>query len=483
MPDDSQPPAIDPLDPLDPAGQDSNPLNLAGDLPANAKGYTSPGAARPPASLSPAVATRWYADVTVYQWLVLLLASAGWVFDAFEGQIFNLTRVDMLHELLGPAATDAAVKAMGERLLAVFLLGGTLGGLAFGSLADRFGRKPILSATILCYSLFAGLTYFATSVWQVAALRFLVALGVGGEWAVAASLVAEVFPPRAGGAGVGHFSRHERSRHLVAAIAGLLVGANWRVAYLIGLVPAVLVVWVRSQVHEPKRWQEAEHAVLRRGRFRDLLGDRRWARRALLDCAGGRGIGHVLGRDRRWAGFDARIALCAMAWPRRKPRESRSSPTESWKRPAADWGCFASVRWPNGLGGAAAFALMHVLALLIVPLTCYWPQTYGQMLCIISGVRFLHAVDSRRLCDLFSRVVSRPSARDWRGLLLQRRPAAGGADLGALGMDQGIGHGFASRGDAVVAAIPGRAGSDLVSSGDKRPAIAGIIPHAGARHD
>ena len=224
------------------------------------------------------------ADVTVYQWLVLLLASAGWVFDAFEGQLFNLTRVDMLHELLGPTATDAAVKAMGERLLAVFLLGGTLGGSAFGSLADRFGRKPILSATILCYSVFAGLTYFATSVWQIAALRFLVALGVGGEWAVAASLVAEVFPPRRGLVPQASFTPRAFS-----APGGRDCGAAGRRALALGVCHRAGAgnpgVWVRRQVHEPKRWQEAEHSVVHRGRFRDLLGDRQWARRALLGLA------------------------------------------------------------------------------------------------------------------------------------------------------------------------------------------------------
>ena len=79
----------------------------------------------------------------------------------------------------------------------MFLVGGTLGGIVFGMLSDRFGRKRTLSVTILFYSLFTCLSAFSQAWWHLAILRFLVALGVGGEWAVASSLVAEVFPPRA----------------------------------------------------------------------------------------------------------------------------------------------------------------------------------------------------------------------------------------------------------------------------------------------
>lgn len=95
------------------------------------------------------------------------------------------------------------VKVWGERFLGIFLTGGTLGGWIFSSLADRWGRNPVMVLTILFYSIFSGLTAFATELWHVGALRFLVAIGVGGEWAVGATLVAEVFPQhtreRAGG--------------------------------------------------------------------------------------------------------------------------------------------------------------------------------------------------------------------------------------------------------------------------------------------
>ena len=181
----------------------------------------------------------WYAEVTRYQWLVLVIASAGWVFDAFEGQLFNITRQDLLRDLLGN--DRAAQKWWGDLFLAVFLLGGTVGGVVFGSLADRYGRKPAMAATILFYSVFSGLTYFATELWHVAALRFLVALGVGGEWAVAAALVAEVFPSRARARAGGIFHATSVMGTWLAALSGRLVGTQWRYAYLIGIVPALLV--------------------------------------------------------------------------------------------------------------------------------------------------------------------------------------------------------------------------------------------------
>src|ERR1051325_5137127 len=147
-------------------------------------------------NLEPPPTPRWYDGITAYQWLVLVLASAGWGVDVYEGQIFNITRAQLLTEILA-TSDEPTIRYYGDVFLGIFLIGGTCGGIVFGILADRWGRRPILIATILMYSVFSGLTFFATSLWEVAVLRFLVAAGVGGEWSVAASLVAEEFPARA----------------------------------------------------------------------------------------------------------------------------------------------------------------------------------------------------------------------------------------------------------------------------------------------
>src|SRR5688500_12596686 len=199
----------------------------------------------------------WYAGVTRYQWLVLAIASAGRVVDVFAGQIFNITRTALLADVLNVPPTDPAIRFWGDVLLGVFLIGGAVGGVLFGSLADRWGRGITMILTILTYAIFSGLTYFATELWHVAVLRGLVAVGVGGEWAVAAALVAEVFPERARAHASGIFHATSVIGTWLATGAGLMVGTNWQLAYQIGVLPAALVVVVRSCVSEPRRWQQA----------------------------------------------------------------------------------------------------------------------------------------------------------------------------------------------------------------------------------
>ena len=225
---------------------------------------------------------KWYSNVTRYQWLVLLVASLGWVFDAFEGQLFNLTRGAMLSEILGVQPGDPQAKQWGDIFLGIFLAGGTFGGLLFGSLGDKWGRKPVMVLTILFYSIFSGLTYFATELWHVGVLRFFVAMGVGGEWAVAAALVAEIFPKHARTHAGGIFHATGVLGTWIATLTAMGVENEWRIAYLIGILPALLTLWVRSSVKEPESWHEARDSGKRMGSYADLFGDARWRRRALL---------------------------------------------------------------------------------------------------------------------------------------------------------------------------------------------------------
>lgn len=202
----------------------------------------------------------WYKGVTRYQWIVLAIASAGWIFDVYEGQIFAITRGDMLAEIIGPDGKVGSVFLLGDMFLAIFLLGGTVGGLLFGSLADRIGRRPVMVITILMYSVFSGLTFFAQDLWHVGVLRFFVAMGVGGEWAVAAALVAEVMPRKARAQASSIFHASSVFGTWLAAIAGMVVASHWRWAYLVGVAPALLIVWVRSSVKEPESWSEAKES-------------------------------------------------------------------------------------------------------------------------------------------------------------------------------------------------------------------------------
>ncbi len=325
----------------------------------------------------------WYAGVTRYQWLVLVIASAGWVFDAFEGQLFNITRTHLLADLLGVASDSPEIKRWGDILLAVFLVGGTAGGVVFGMLADRFGRQPIMAATILFYSVFSGLTYFATEVWQVAALRFLVALGVGGEWAVAAALVAEVFPARARAHASGIFHATSVLGIWLAALAGIAVGSQWRHAYLIGILPALLVLWVRTSIREPERWQQAAAQGTQLGSLQALFGDRRWAWPAIFGM-----LLAAVGLGTFWGVVVAGQDLTQELLMRNGMSAEHAAPKAKFafgivQAAGGGLGLLAFGPLAQRLGRRGAFAVMLVLALAIVPITCYVPQTYGQMLAIL----------------------------------------------------------------------------------------------------
>ena len=241
-----------------------------------------------------------------------------------------------------------------------------------------------MALTILCYSLFSGLTAFTHELWQVGALRFLVAMGVGGEWAVAAALVSEVFPKHARAHASGIFHATSVLGLWFAALVGLAMGANWRGAYLIGIVPALLVFWVRAGVEEPASWLMARATKRdRMGSYRELLGDAQWRKRALLGmCLAMVGMGTF------WGVTVAGQDLC-------KDLLTRSGVTSEVASSKAKF-AYGIVQSAGGglgllcigplsvrLGRRKAFALMHIAAFLIVPILCYLPQSYAQMLAVL----------------------------------------------------------------------------------------------------
>ncbi len=159
----------------------------------------------------------------------MIVASLGWVFDAFEGQLYNITRADMLPELLRVDSSTPELKAeernlskLGRTIAGIFLLvePSEDGCSAHGR---SLGRKPVMALTILFYSIFSGMTAFATEIWHVGVLRFLVAMGVGGEWAVGAALVAEVSPNKARERASGIFHATSVAGLWLAAAAGCLL--------------------------------------------------------------------------------------------------------------------------------------------------------------------------------------------------------------------------------------------------------------------
>lgn len=325
--------------------------------------------------MSSPTSPRWYAGVTRYQWLVLVVASLGWVFDAFEGQLYNITRADMLPDLLQVAPTDKLVTIWGERFLGIFLIGGTLGGWLFSSLADRWGRNPVMALTILFYSLFSGLTAFASEVWHVGALRFLVAMGVGGEWAVGAALVAEVFPKEARERAGGIFHATSVAGLWLAAGASLYVGSQWRTAYLLGVIPAVLVLWVRLAIKEPEAWREAKQSRGEQlGSFRELLGHPTWRPRAIFGA-----LLAMVGLATFWgvviAGQD--IALDLLNRQHAPDAASRAKIAFGFIQTAgAGVGMLAFGPLSARFGCKQTFLWMHLLAFVLTLLMCWLPSYF-----------------------------------------------------------------------------------------------------------
>lgn len=332
--------------------------------------------------------TRWYSQVSRYQWLVLAVASAGWVFDVFEGQLFALTRSQLMPDVLGVGPDHPAVKQYGDLFFGVFLLGGTLGGLGFGSLADRWGRRPVMMITILLYSVFSGLTFFAQTGGQVAVLRFLVALGVGGEWAVAAALVAEVFPPRARTHASGIFHASSVFGTWLAALASLAVGANWRYAYLFGIVPALLVLVVRARVQEPDVWTAAEQRAagektVRMGSFTELLATPRWRGRALLGMLLATvGLGTFWGVTVAGQGLAKELLVRLGVSPVRAVEQAKFA-YGVVQTTGAGLGLLAFGPLAARFGRRRAFTLVQAVSLVVVPLTCFAPRQYWQLLVLL----------------------------------------------------------------------------------------------------
>lgn len=327
----------------------------------------------------------WYHGVTRYQWLVLIIASLGWVFDAFEGQIYNITRADLLPDLLKVEPDSPEVKVWGERLLGVFLLGGTLGGWLFSSLADRWGRKPVMALTILFYSIFSGLTAFVSDIGQVAVLRFLVAMGVGGEWAVGAALVAEVFPAHARERAGGIFHATSVLGLWLAAGVGLAVGHQWRVAYLVGIVPALLVLWVRSGVQEPESWKLAvADQNSQAGSFRALLGHPIYRVRAIFGA-----FLAMAGLATFWGVVIAGQDLTAELLKRMQDPEAAGKAKIAFgfvQTAGAGLGMLMFGPLSARLGRRSTFALMHAAALIMTPVICwvpFWSESYAVMLCLL----------------------------------------------------------------------------------------------------
>lgn len=240
----------------------------------------------------------WYRQLNRYHWLVLLLASAGWLLDCMDQQIFGLARRPAMLELMHARPDDAAMAGTvteyaGYATMA-FMLGWAVGGVVFGILGDRAGRVRTMTLSILFYSVFTGLSVFSTGVGDFSAYRFLTGLGVGGQFAVGVALVAEVLPAAARPFALGALQSCSAAGNIVAALIGIGLGelqqahiieSSWRAMFIIGALPAFLVVVIMRRLKEPDQWRRAKAGHERLGSMAELFETPRWRRNALVGFA------------------------------------------------------------------------------------------------------------------------------------------------------------------------------------------------------
>ncbi len=256
-----------------------------------------------PASGSATV--RWTKLLTGYHWFVISVASAAWFFDCLDQRLFSLARVPALQELMRPGHTGPLVdasnndlQAYGKIVTACFLIGWGIGGMVFGSLGDKFGRARMLTITILIYSAFTGLSFLSHTALDFTIARFLTGVGVGGVFGLAVSLIAETVPSGARLQCLGLLQILSTIGNVTAGFVKMGIdqleynkviaaGDGWRWMFLIGALPACMIIFTARFLKEPEPWLRLkQQGLLPRGSifapYSRLLADKRWKKNLIV---------------------------------------------------------------------------------------------------------------------------------------------------------------------------------------------------------
>ena len=223
-----------------------------------------------PKPLSPAPARdglfTWWTDADTRARHAFVAASLGWMLDSFDVMLYAIVLASLIQDPTLQLSFD-----MAGFLGSITLLSAAGGGIAFGVIADRLGRKQALMLAVLIYSVFTAACGFAQSAFQLAVFRVLLGIGMGGEWATGVALVSETFPARHRGKALAFVQSSWAIGYGLAALVNLLVMPlwGWRGVFFVGVLPALFTMWIRRNVEEPKMWRSAETAE--RGRFSTLF--------------------------------------------------------------------------------------------------------------------------------------------------------------------------------------------------------------------
>jgi MFS family permease len=261
---------------------------------------SAPSPSAPPTVPSPAAGWGSLRLLNRYQWFVFSVAAVAWMADCMDQQLFSLAKTMAVTHLTGGDPKSPEVTTFITISTSIFLVGWATGGLIFGMFGDRLGRVRTLTLTILLYSIFTGLSALSVSVWDFCAYRLLTGLGVGGVFSAAVTLLAETMPPLARPYALGLMQAMSAFGNCAAAGFFILLGlldlngyldalkplTAWRIMFLIGILPAVLVLFIQRRLEEPASWRAARDAAAtgigkRLGSYADLFGGG-WIRRHAL---------------------------------------------------------------------------------------------------------------------------------------------------------------------------------------------------------
>jgi MFS family permease len=346
----------------------------------------------------------WWRLLSRYHWFVLVVATLGWMFDTMDQQLFNIARRPAMRALV--AEND--VTAYSGYATTIFLIGWGTGGIGFGILGDLIGRARSMVYTILLYSLFTGLSSFSVGFWDFAFYRFLTGLGVGGQFAVGVSLVAEEMPDRARPFALGLLQALSAVGNITAALAGIglaflardgVIQESWRFMFVIGTIPALLVLAIMRRLKEPERWVKlaAEKSVRERveAYWYELFHDPRWTRNAvvglLLASSGIIGLWAIgfFSIDLQRAIFRTRLETEGLSASEVTFREDFwASTTSVTLNLGAFFGIYAFSRVTHHLGRRPTFAVSFVLALASTAFVFWNFNTIGDIFWMIPVMGF-----------------------------------------------------------------------------------------------
>ena len=197
----------------------------------------------------------WH-GVEPYHWMVFFGCWMGGIFDGMDSNLFAVILPNAIQEL-SHSVDKTVISQMGSQVTFLFLIGWTAGGIIFGVLGDKLGRVKAMVLSILLYSLFTGLAGFAHEGWQLAICRFLTGLGIGGELVSISTLLSETWPERSRAFAVGSLLSSYQVGVFISGVITSIIH-DWRMAFFVGALPALLAIFVQTKLHEPDKWHQSK---------------------------------------------------------------------------------------------------------------------------------------------------------------------------------------------------------------------------------